>query len=123
MSNHFPVNRELFDDVMVPNYSPSAVIPVRGLGSRVWDQQDREFIDFAGGIAVNCLGHCHPALVGALTEQANKICNGFVRLKQKPSNIFFFSAWSSSRHVRLSVCMMFPSHAIFTNSALWAELV
>jgi acetylornithine/N-succinyldiaminopimelate aminotransferase len=73
MSNHFPVNRELFDDVMVPNYSPSAVIPVRGLGSRVWDQQDRDFIDFAGGIAVNCLGHCHPALVGALTEQANKI--------------------------------------------------
>ena len=52
---------------------PSAVIPVRGQGSRVWDQQDREFIDFAGGIAVNCLGHCHPALVGALTEQANKI--------------------------------------------------
>ncbi|MBA6293234.1 aspartate aminotransferase family protein [Colwellia sp. MB3u-70] len=73
MSNHFPVNRELFDDVMVPNYAPSAVIPVRGLGSRVWDQQDREFIDFAGGIAVNCLGHCHPALVTALTEQANKI--------------------------------------------------
>jgi len=73
MSNHFPVTRELFDDVMVPNYAPSAVIPVRGQGSRVWDQQDREFIDFAGGIAVNCLGHCHPALVGALTEQANKI--------------------------------------------------
>ncbi len=73
MSNHFPVNRALFDDVMVPNYAPSAVIPVRGQGSRVWDQQDREFIDFAGGIAVNCLGHCHPALVGALTEQANKI--------------------------------------------------
>lgn len=73
MSDHFPVNRELFDDVMVPNYAPSAVIPVRGLGSRVWDQQDREFIDFAGGIAVNCLGHCHPALVTALTEQANKI--------------------------------------------------
>ena len=73
MTNHFPVNRELFDDVMVPNYSPSAVIPVRGQGSRVWDQQDREYIDFAGGIAVNCLGHCHPALVGALKEQADKI--------------------------------------------------
>ena len=73
MSNHFPVNRELFDDVMVPNYSPSAVIPVRGQGSRVWDQQEREFIDFAGGIAVNCLGHCHPALVSALKEQGEKI--------------------------------------------------
>ncbi len=73
MSNQNPVNRALFDEVMVPNYSPSAVIPVRGQGSRVWDQQDREYIDFAGGIAVNCLGHCHPALVGALKEQADKI--------------------------------------------------
>ena len=73
MTNHFPVGRELFDEVMVPNYAPSAVIPVRGEGSRVWDQEDREFIDFAGGIAVNCLGHCHPALVGALKAQADKI--------------------------------------------------
>ncbi|TPH17643.1 aspartate aminotransferase family protein [Litorilituus lipolyticus] len=73
MSEHFPVGRELFDDVMVPNYAPSAVIPVRGQGSRVWDQQDNELIDFAGGIAVNCLGHCHPALVNALKEQGEKI--------------------------------------------------
>jgi len=73
MSNHFPVDRDLFNDVMVPNYAPSAVIPVRGQGSRVWDQQDNEYIDFAGGIAVNCLGHCHPALVGALKEQGDKI--------------------------------------------------
>jgi acetylornithine/N-succinyldiaminopimelate aminotransferase len=73
MSEQFSVNRELFDDVMVPNYAPSAVIPVRGQGSRVWDQQDKEYVDFAGGIAVNCLGHCHPALVGALKEQSEKI--------------------------------------------------
>mgnify|MGYP000096521959 FL=1 len=73
MSEQFPVNRELFDDVMVPNYAPSAVIPVRGQGSRVWDQQDKEYVDFAGGIAVNCLGHCHPALVGAIQEQSEKI--------------------------------------------------
>ncbi len=67
------VNRSLFDEVMVPNYAPSAVIPVKGLGSRVWDQTGREFIDFAGGIAVNCLGHCHPALVSALKDQAGKL--------------------------------------------------
>jgi acetylornithine/N-succinyldiaminopimelate aminotransferase len=67
------VTRSLFDEVMVPNYAPSPIIPVKGVGSRLWDQQGREFIDFAGGIAVNCLGHCHPALVAALTEQANKI--------------------------------------------------
>jgi len=67
------VTRALFDDVMVPNYAPSAVIPVKGQGSRVWDQNDKEYIDFAGGIAVNCLGHCHPALVSALKEQGEKI--------------------------------------------------
>lgn len=73
MSEHFSVERDLFDDVMVPNYAPSAVIPVRGQGSRVWDQQDNEYIDFAGGIAVSSLGHCHPALVNALKEQGEKI--------------------------------------------------
>ncbi|TMM45100.1 aspartate aminotransferase family protein [Colwellia ponticola] len=73
MSEHFSVERGLFDDVMVPNYAPAAVIPVRGQGSRVWDQQDKEYIDFAGGIAVSALGHCHPALVGALKEQGEKL--------------------------------------------------
>ena len=62
-----------FDRYMVPNYSPQQVIPVRGEGSRLWDQEGREFIDFAGGIAVNALGHCHPVLVQALTEQGNAL--------------------------------------------------
>lgn len=73
MSETFAVTRALFDEVMVPNYAPANLIPVRGQGSRVWDQQDKEYVDFAGGIAVNCLGHCHPALVNALTTQANKL--------------------------------------------------
>lgn len=73
MSVNKTLTRAQFDEVMVPNYAPSAVIPVRGEGSRVWDQEGNEFIDFAGGIAVNCLGHCHPALVGALKEQGEKL--------------------------------------------------
>jgi len=73
MSESIQVTRELFDEVMVPNYAPSKVIPVKGEGSKIWDQQDNEYIDFAGGIAVNCLGHCHPNLVKALTEQGNKL--------------------------------------------------
>jgi len=73
MGDNNTPTRARFDDVMVPNYAPSAVIPVRGKGSRVWDQEDKEYIDFAGGIAVNCLGHCHPALVGALQRQSEKI--------------------------------------------------
>ncbi|MFC0269758.1 aspartate aminotransferase family protein [Kushneria aurantia] len=66
-------SREDFDRYMLPNYSPQRVIPVRGEGSRLWDQQGREYIDFAGGIAVNGLGHCHPKLVEALREQSEKV--------------------------------------------------
>ncbi|MCB5195301.1 aspartate aminotransferase family protein [Deefgea salmonis] len=67
------LTRAAFDQYMVPNYAPAAFIPVRGEASRVWDQSGKEYIDFAGGIAVNSLGHCHPALVGALTKQANQL--------------------------------------------------
>ena len=67
------LTRAAFDQYMVPNYAPAAFVPVRGEASRVWDQAGQEYIDFAGGIAVNSLGHCHPALVGALTAQANKL--------------------------------------------------
>jgi succinylornithine aminotransferase len=67
------LTRSDFDQYMVPNYAPAAFVPVRGAGSRVWDQNDKEYIDLAGGIAVNSLGHCHPVLVNALTEQANKL--------------------------------------------------
>ncbi|MBY6064373.1 aspartate aminotransferase family protein [Pseudidiomarina sediminum] len=67
------VTRATFNDVMVPNYNPAKMIPVKGEGSRVWDQEGKEYVDFAGGIAVNCLGHCHPAMVNALTEQGNKL--------------------------------------------------
>lgn len=70
---HAPVQRADFDQVMVPVFAPAAFIPVRGAGSRVWDQSGRELVDFTGGIAVNVLGHAHPALVEALTEQASQL--------------------------------------------------
>ncbi|REG82864.1 aspartate aminotransferase family protein [Marinomonas pollencensis] len=67
------VTRATFDEVMVPNYAPSAVIPVRGEGSRVWDKEGKEYIDFAGGIAVTALGHSHPTLVNVVREQAGQL--------------------------------------------------
>lgn len=67
------ITRALYDQVMVPNYSPLDMIPVRGEGSRLWDQQDNEYLDLSGGIAVNALGHAHPELIKALTEQAKKV--------------------------------------------------
>ncbi len=66
------ITRENFDEWMMPVYAPAPFIPVRGEGSRLWDQQGKEYIDFAGGIAVNALGHAHPALCKALSEQASR---------------------------------------------------
>ncbi|WP_338843975.1 succinylornithine/acetylornithine transaminase [Citrobacter europaeus] len=66
------ITRENFDEWMMPVYAPAPFIPVRGEGSRLWDQQGKEYIDFAGGIAVNALGHAHPALRDALNDQASK---------------------------------------------------
>ncbi len=67
------VSREMFDQFMTPNYAPAKVIPVRGEGSRVWDQDGRCYVDFAGGIAVTALGHAHPQVVGALERQAKSL--------------------------------------------------
>ena len=67
------VERDWYDRYMMPNYAPAAMIPVRGSGSRMWDQEGREYIDFGAGIAVNALGHAHPQLVAALTEQAGRL--------------------------------------------------
>src|SRR5450755_2470290 len=72
-SANVPVTRAMFDEYMVPCFAPAQFIPVRGEGSRMWDQHGRMYIDFASGVAVTALGHCHPALVRALTEQARTI--------------------------------------------------
>ena len=66
MTDKSAVSRSTFDQVILPVYAPAQFVPVRGKGSRVWDQQGKEYIDFSGGIAVTALGHCHPALVEAL---------------------------------------------------------
>lgn len=67
------ITRELFNEVILPIYAPAQFVPVKGQGSRVWDQQGKEYIDFAGGIAVTALGHCHPALVEALQKQSEQL--------------------------------------------------
>lgn len=73
MEQPIAVTRQSFDDWMIPVYAPADFILVRGEGSHVWDQQGKQYIDFAGGIAVNALGHAHPVVKAALVEQAGKL--------------------------------------------------
>ncbi len=53
-----------------PNYGRVPICLVRGDGVRVWDSDGREYLDFAAGIAVVALGHCHPRVTGAIREAA-----------------------------------------------------
>jgi acetylornithine/N-succinyldiaminopimelate aminotransferase len=68
-----PVTRAMFDELMVPCFAPAPFVPVRGEGSRVWDQHGRMYVDFASGVAVTALGHCHPVMVKALEAQARTL--------------------------------------------------
>ncbi len=72
---------DLGRDVYLPVYKPRQLILERGLGSRLWDSEGRDYVDFAGGIAVCGLGHCDPDLTAALVDQAGKLWH--------TSNVFY----------------------------------
>ncbi|MFF9427879.1 acetylornithine transaminase [Streptomyces sp. NPDC014746] len=65
--------RDRWRAVMMDNYGTPPLALVRGEGSTVWDEEGRAYTDFTGGIAVNALGHAHPALVSAVQEQAARL--------------------------------------------------
>src|SRR5688572_1179596 len=53
-----------------PNYGRTPIVLVRGEGTRVWDSDGKEYLDFTTGIAVTSLGHRHPVITGAIREAA-----------------------------------------------------
>jgi acetylornithine aminotransferase len=61
--------RRRWSSTMMGNYGTPPVSLVRGEGARVWDADGREYLDLLGGIAVNLLGHAHPAVVEAVSRQ------------------------------------------------------
>ncbi|BDG08251.1 acetylornithine transaminase [Anaeromyxobacter paludicola] len=98
--------------VLTPNYRQAPVALVRGEGSRVWDADGREYLDCICGIAVNALGHCHPAVVAALEAQARELWH--------VSNLFF-----NPRAVELAEALvegsLFARRVFFCNSGAEAN--
>ncbi|MDT7796577.1 MAG: acetylornithine/N-succinyldiaminopimelate aminotransferase [Actinomycetota bacterium] len=58
---------------LMDNYGTPTLTLVRGEGAKVWDADGKEYVDLVGGIAVNALGHAHPAVVSAVTEQISQL--------------------------------------------------
>ncbi|STD23593.1 bifunctional N-succinyldiaminopimelate-aminotransferase/acetylornithine transaminase [Enterobacter asburiae] len=67
------ITRATFDEVILPIYAPAEFIPVKGKAAASGISQGKEYVDFAGGIAVTALGHCHPVLVEALKTQGETL--------------------------------------------------
>ena len=115
--------RGVYDNVMLPNYSPANFVPKKAEGSLVWDQDDKEYIDFGGGIAVNSLGHSHPSLIKALTVQSKKIWHLSNYLTNEPAiklanklteltfaeNIFFSNSGSEANEAAIKIARKYHS--------------
>ncbi|WP_181770727.1 acetylornithine transaminase [Amycolatopsis pittospori] len=65
--------QEHWKSSLMDNYGTPALTLVRGEGAKVWDADGKEYVDLLGGIAVNALGHAHPAVVAAVSEQVAKL--------------------------------------------------
>ncbi|WP_020420426.1 acetylornithine transaminase [Amycolatopsis sp. ATCC 39116] len=65
--------RQHWQSALMDNYGTPGLTLVRGEGARVWDADGAEYVDLVGGIAVNALGHAHPDIVAAVTEQITKL--------------------------------------------------
>ena len=71
--NDFESVRELFTKNVVPSYGRFDLVLTHGTGSEVFDIAGKRYLDLGGGVAVNCLGHAHPAVTEALIEQSKKL--------------------------------------------------
>ncbi|SKC91768.1 aspartate aminotransferase family protein [Maledivibacter halophilus] len=58
---------------LMETYSRFDVVFEKGIGSKVYDTEGKEYLDFVAGVAVNCLGHCHPAVIKALEVQSKNL--------------------------------------------------
>ncbi|TFC97764.1 MULTISPECIES: acetylornithine transaminase [Cryobacterium] len=67
--------RERFSAALMRTIAPPLAMLVRGEGCYVWDDEGTEYLDFLAGIAVNSLGHAHPAVVAAVTDQVGRLAH------------------------------------------------
>ncbi|MDA8172982.1 MAG: acetylornithine transaminase [Nitrospiraceae bacterium] len=92
-------------------YTRQPLVLRKGRGVRVWSGDDREFLDFVGGIAVNVLGHCHPKVVVAVQKQVQRLIH--------VSNLYYTEA--QVKLARLLIENSFAGRAFFCNSGAEAN--
>ncbi len=105
--------KELFDNYIIPTYARFPVSFVRGEGAYLYDELDNCYLDFAAGIAVNCLGHTSPIIVNALQEQAAK----FIHC----SNLYLNPKQGELAEILTEQVVKRPGRSFFCNSGAEAN--
>jgi len=101
----------LFQQNVVPSYGRFDIVLSHGVGSYLYDVTGKRYLDLGGGIAVSSLGHAHPAIVEALTEQARKVIHS--------SNFYYHE--SQGRLAQSLVNLIGSGKCFFGNSGVEAN--
>jgi len=104
---------ERYQSALMNTFGPPKLVLTRGRGTHVWDEDGNEYVDLLGGIAVNALGHGHPALVEAVTEQLSTL--GHI------SNFFASEPQIALAEKLLSLVAQGDGKVFFTNSGTEAN--
>ena len=110
MSALYDKTVERFSKFVVPTYAPKQLF-VRGEGARLWDDEGREFLDFASGISVCNVGHCNKRVAAAIAEQSLKLVH--------TSNLYYNELMP--RLAEKLVTEAFPGKVFFSNSGAEAN--
>ena len=102
---------KLYDEFVMPTYVKTPLVIVRGRGSRLWDEEGNEYLDFFPGWGVSGIGHCHPRVVRTLKNQASKLIH--------VSNNYYHEHQGllAEKIIRMS----FPGKVFFCNSGAEAN--
>ena len=98
---------------ILPTYGRFPLTPVRGKGTKIWDEQGREYLDFCSGIATCSLGHCHPHLSAAIAEQAQTLIHC--------SNLYHIPAQAELAQLLVEKIAQQPGKIFFANSGAEAN--
>src|SRR5580693_3873802 len=111
VQNQFESVRDLFAKNVVPSYGRFDLALSHGMGSYVFDVAGKRYLDLGGGIAVNCLGHAHPAIIETLVAQSKKLTH--------TSNLYYTEP--QGRLAAELVRRIGPGKVFFSNSGAEAD--
>ena len=103
--------KDMASKYIINTYGERPISIVRGEGAYVWDAEGKRYLDFVAGIATNNVGHCHPKVVEAITNQARKLMH--------VSNLYYIEP--QARLAKRLVELSFADKCFFCNSGAEAN--